>query len=183
MRSLSISRIRFLLFLIVLIAGSMHEKNSMGQPRETLVKAGYIEKFTHFVLWPKQNTDEEGKDEFIIAIIGENTIGNALSDVLSKSNSKDKEFKIVYISSVEEINGCMILFISSTEKNNIDKILKFTAGKPILTISDSKGFGEKGVILNMFLDESYIRYEINRSSLDKSGLIINSLLLNYAVII
>ena len=65
----------------------------------------------------------------------------------------------------------------------LENILKYTTGKPILTISDSKGFGMTGVIINMFSEGGYIKYEINKRTLEKSGLIINSLLLNYAIII
>jgi hypothetical protein len=167
--------------LLTLFFFGTNERNSAAQSREDLVKAGYIEKFTHFIQWPAASI--YNNENLIIGIIGENSISKALSDIFSKSFSKDKRFSIIPISSVDQIRNCMILFISGSEKSNLEKILNYTTGKPILTISDSKGFGNKGVIINMFQDGNYIRYEINRKSLDISGLIINSMLLNYAVII
>jgi hypothetical protein len=171
-----------IVFLIFILTGVLSEKQSFGQTRESLIKAGYIEKFTHFVQWPETN-NSDSRNTFTIALIGKNTFGSDLEDLFMRTKVKNKTVKINYISSTDEIDNCMILFISGSEKNNLDNILKYTTGKPVLTISDTKGFGEKGVILNMFLVGNYVRYEINRQTLDKSGLLINSLLLNYAVII
>jgi hypothetical protein len=156
---------------------------SFSQSRESLVKAGYIEKFTHFVQWPESTDKSDLTDEFILTVIGKNTFGKDLEDLFSKTKIKENPVKIKYITSVDEIKNCPILFISGSEKNNLEKILNYTTGKPILTISDSKGFGLNGVIINMFSEGNYIRYEVNRITLEKSGLKINSLLLNHAVII
>lgn len=170
-------------FLIFIIIGVMFEGESFCQSRESLVKAGYIEKFTHFVQWPESSNKSDSTAIFAITVIGENTLGHDLGELFSKTKIRNNKVRISYINSVNELHDCMILFISGSEKNNLDKILRFTTGKPILTISDSKGFGSYGVIINMFNDGNYIRYEINQSTLEKSGLKINSLLLNYAVIL
>jgi hypothetical protein len=177
------NNIKKIVFLIFIICGFMTGEQSFCQSRESLVKAGYIEKFTHFVQWPEMSDKNDSTDTFKIAVIGKNIFGKDLGEIFSKIKIKDSPVKISYISSVDEIDKCMILFISESEKNNLDKILHYTTGRPILTISDSKGFGLNGVIINMFTEGNYIRYEINRNTLEKSGLIINSLLLNFAVII
>jgi hypothetical protein len=155
---------------------------SFSQSRELLIKAGYIEKFTHFVQWPEKGGDGASSGKFIIAVIGDNKIYSSLLEIFSKSESKNADVEIVEIKTPEEIEKCQLLFISGSEKNNLDRILMSASSKPILTISDTKGFCEKGVIINMFKEGDYIRYEINHLSLDRSGLKINSLLLNYAVI-
>ncbi len=175
------NRIPFALMTVCLLF--LTYPDSRAQSRETLIKAGYIEKFTHFVEWPVSSNEKPYNDIFTIAIIGDNDISKTLNDIFLKSDSEDFGYKIVEINTIEQIKDCKILFISDSEKNNLEEILEYTNGKPILTISDSKGFGEKGVIINMFQDGNYIRYEINRKTLNESGLIINSLLLNYAVII
>jgi hypothetical protein len=180
---LNISKNRILLLIVFLFTGVLQGNKVPAQSRETLLKAGYIEKFIHFVEWPLQTTQKYQGNKIEIAFFGENPISDALRDIFSKSKLQDKEFTITQINSVDQIKDFMILFISGTEIDNLDKILRYTTGKPILTISDSKNFGERGVIINMFQEGNYIRYEINRSSLKMSGLSINSLLLNYAVII
>jgi hypothetical protein len=183
MRNYCPSNIIKIVLLSIILIGVMSEKQSFCQSRESLVKAGYIEKFTHFVQWPESTGGSDVTNEFILGVIGKNTFGKDLEELFSKTKIKDNQVKIKYINSVDEIKNCMILFISVSEKNNLEKILNYTTGKPVLTISDTKGFGLNGVIINMFSEGNYIRYEVNRNTLEKSGLKINSLLLNHAVII
>jgi hypothetical protein len=170
----------FLLSFLILLVFS---PGIFSQTRESLVKAGYIEKFTHFIQWPETLGSKNIAGNFTIAVIGKNLFGKDLEELFSQTKVKESQVKIIYISSVDEIVNCEILFISESEKNNLEKILDYTSGKPILTISDSNGFGLKGVIINMFSEGGYIRYEVNRKALDKTGLKINSLLLNHALII
>jgi|WetSurMetagenome_2_1015567.scaffolds.fasta_scaffold47044_2 hypothetical protein len=169
--------------ILIFILNGLFGHVTYCQSRESLVKAGYIEKFTHFVQWPETSGKNDNANEFILAVIGRNTFGKDLEELFSKIKIKDYPVRIKYITKIEEIKDCMILFISGSEKNDLEKILKYTTGKSILTISDSKGFGKSGVIINMFSEGNYIKYEVNRNTLEKSGLKINSLLLNYAVII
>jgi hypothetical protein len=171
------SRFLFSLFLQIVFVTV-----TFSQSRELLIKSGYIEKFTHFVQWP-EGEKVGSAEKFTIAVIGNDKISNTLKEIFSKSGPESANVSIVEIKTPEEMGKCQLLFISGSEKNNLKKILSYTNGKPVLTISDTKGFCEKGVIINLFMEGDYIRYELNRNSLDKSGLKINSLLLGHAVII
>lgn len=179
MKEYCMRNIKTFITIIFLSVGLAQGENSFAQSREYLLKAGFLEKFTHFIEWPCTVSSET----FRIAVIGENKFGNALEDIFSKVKIKDKPAEIVYISSVDELKDCMILFISGKMDNKLDDILNHTTGKPILTISENSGYGKKGTIINMLLVNDYIRYEINRNALAKSGLKMSSLLLDSAIII
>lgn len=157
--------------------------NCFAQTSEEMLKAAYIEKFTHFVQWPDSSNSEMNNERFVISIFGNSELETAMRDIFAKANIQEKRFEIRNISSVDQIKGSRVLFIPRSEKNFLDEILSYTYGKPILTISDTNGFGERGVIINLFLDGNYVRYQVNRNSMLTSGLIINSLLLSYAQII
>lgn len=183
MKSINFYRVlKFLLLILIFISG-VNGARLFGQSREALIKAGYIEKFTHFIQWPKQMIDNDSITYFVISVYGANTFGSSLEELFSEIKINNKKVIINYISSIDEIKNSMILFISESEEKNLYKILAYTTGKPILTIGDCKGYGEKGVLINLFMEGYYLRYEVNQNSLEKSGLKINSLLLNYAVII
>jgi hypothetical protein len=172
-----------LLLLVLLSVVLMISQNMFAQSKEYLLKAGYIEKFTHFVEWPEKTNIHDTTLTFSIAVIGENKFGNAIDKIFKDVKVNNKEVRINYISSIDEINNCMILIITDSKKYSLDEILHYTAGKPILTIGETKGYGKKGVIINMYLDDNYIRYEINRTALNKSGLKISAKLLEIARII
>ncbi len=171
------------LTMIFLIAGMICGGNSFAQSREYLLKAGFLEKFTHFVEWPGLNPGNSPAETFKIAVIGENRFDRALEEIFSKAKVKNRPPEIRYISSANEIKDCMMLFISGKMDNKLEEILGYTTGKPILTISENSGYGRRGAIINMVLVNDYIRYEINRDALAKSGLKMSSLLLESAIIV
>jgi hypothetical protein len=72
------------------------------------------------------------------------------------------------------------LFISRSAGNHVPEILAALEGKPVLTVGDSDGLAERGVIINMFIEDSKVRFEINQAAALKSKLQISSRLLRLA---
>jgi hypothetical protein len=171
------------LILHVVLMAVFFSNNSFPQTREYMLKAGYIEKFTHFIEWPEITAANNAADVFSIAVFGENKYENALENIFSKTKVKNRKVHIKYISSINEIDNCMILIISTSKKDKLKEILNSIAGKSILTIGETAGWGKMGVMINMLIYNNYIRYEINLNALNKSGLKVNSLLLTSAIII
>jgi len=153
-----------------------------AQSREQLLKAGYIEKFTHFVDW--KNNQHSNDSLFRIAVFGDDKFRLALEEIFRYVKVKDKNVRISSISSVNQINNNLILVIpESVGPAKLDEILNYTTGKPILTISEKKGYGRKGTIINLIVVDDYIRYEVNRITLGKTGLKMSSLLIKTAILV
>jgi len=153
-----------------------------AQSREQLLKAGYVEKFTHFVDW--RNNKYSNDSLFRIAVFGDEKFRLALDEIFKSVKIKDKSVKIVGISSVNQITNNLILVIpESVGPAKLDEILDYTTGKPILTISEKKGYGRKGTIINLIVVDDYIRYEVNRITLGKTGLKMSSLLIKSAILV
>ena len=166
--------------LIILSSGMFISGTTEAQTREYLLKAGYIEKFTHFVDWPELQQQKDSV--FEIAVMGETGLGKAVKELFKGVKVKNRKVEIVLIHSVAEINNAKMLVISGElSEGQLQQVLNYTRGRQILTISESKGYAQKGIIINMFKEDNYIRYEINTSMLNLSGLKMNSMLLNYAV--
>jgi hypothetical protein len=156
----------------------------MGQTTEYKLKAVFLERFTRFIEWPAPNTRfSDTTKSFIITVIGDNPFGSALDDLYSSTKIKNKKVKIKYITKISEIDSTNILFISDSKEKSLDAILDYTRGKPILTVSDHDGFAEKGVIINFYIANNKIRFEINENSLIQSKLYMSYLLLNVANIV
>jgi hypothetical protein len=166
----------------VLAAAMTPPPDAAAQAGEYLLKAGYVEKFTHFVEWPPE-AQRDSTALFRIGVIGTNPYGGALEAIFGRTKIRGRRVRIDYLSTVEEIDDCLILIISGSRKDDLGEILGHAAGKPILTIGDSRGYAKRGVAINLFVDHDYIRYEINRSALKKSGLKVSSLLLSSAVLV
>ena len=174
MHCMNINKFKILL-LFLLLANLLP-----AQVSEYEYKAAFIERFTRFIDWPGEfNTI----DTFIIAVIGKNPFNNSLDDLFAFTKIKNKNVEIIYTNSINDVTNINLVFISGSEKKRIKEILAAIGDKPILIISDSKGFAERGVHINMYVDENKIRYEMNPETLEKSGLRVTSLLLSSAKIV
>jgi len=152
------------------------------QTRESMLKAGFVEKFTHFVEWDESRFGSD--TTFKIAVIGENDLIVALVQIFMKVRVNDKKVIIKKISSASQLTDHRILVISGEiPQPEIKSIVAATAGKHVLTIGETRGYGKLGLIINMIVVNDMIRFEVNKGSLNKSGLRMSSLLLNSAILI
>lgn len=158
-----------------------------GQARaktmEYKVKAEMLERFALFLEWPGSANIEDESTPFVIAVIGKNPFGLELEAVFSGRKIRDREIRIRYLSTPDEIEDCHVLFISSSEKESLNRIIARTRKRSILTVSDTKGFSEAGVLINFYLEKKNIRFEINETAAYESGFYISYKLLQLARII
>lgn len=154
-----------------------------AQASEYKLKAVFLERFTRFIEWPDNSDFSDSTKPFIITVIGENPFGKTLDELYEKTKIKNKKVQIKYIKDIKKIDSCHILFISASMSNSLDKILDYTRTRPILTIGDHPDFALRGVIINFFIKNKKVRFEINEKSLEQSRLYISYLLLNAATII
>ena len=154
-----------------------------AQATEYKLKAAFLERFTRFVEWPENTAFSDNTKPFIITVIGESPFSNALDDLYTSHKIKNKKVRINYITDITDIDSCHILFISSSLESSLEKILAYTKTKPILTISDHDGFASRGVIINFFIADNKVRFEINEKALKQSKLYMSYLLLNVATIV
>ncbi len=166
------------LLLLVTVAGISKE-----QEEEFFVKAIFIKKFTNFIQWPESSDIADTSKPFIIKVIGKNPFGNFLNIVYSQQTIKNKKVHIEYITTIAEIPGCHILFISSSWANRLQLILAVTRNNPILTIGDTQGFANLGVMINFIYVDKKLRFEINESAFKEGMLLPTSMLLRAALII
>lgn len=170
---MKINKFKILLFLLF-FTGTIH-----AQVSEYEFKAAFIERFTRFIEWP----DSIRSDTFNIVVIGKTPLQSTIDQLFKTLKIKNHNVKTTYTTDTNDLKYADLVFISKSEKKRIDEILALTSKYPILTISDTKGFATKGVHINMYDDNNYIRYEINQDAIQKSNLKVSSLLLTSAKII
>jgi thiamine pyrophosphokinase len=140
-----------------------------AQYTEYEVKAVYLEKFTRFIEWPIGTSISDTSRPFVLGVLGDNPFDHILEAVYKKYKIKNKNVTIKYFSTPERITECNLLYISESEKEKLNSILAKINNKPILTVSDSDGFAEKGIHINLYVKNNKLHYEINESTLIKSG--------------
>jgi len=170
-------------YLVILCIGFLMPISAVAQQSEYTIKAVFLEHFTRFIEWPESSEIADASSPFYVAVIGENPFGTILDQIYAEQKIKNKIVEILYVSSPDEITDCHILFISSSNKERLPEILLLTRNKPILTVSDTDGFAENGVLINFYLAGSKIKFEINEKAVHESGLVMSYRLLSLARIV
>lgn len=176
---------RFTTHIIAFLIGGIFLPLSLhAQPAdEYTIKAVWLERFTRFIDWPKNNRVNDHRKNFTIGIIGTDPFNGKLEQVYNDQRIKNKPVTVLRLESYAEIEKCDLLFISASEADQLANILNKTWNKAILTISDTPGFGQKGVLINFYWDLEKIRFEINEKAVNDSGLYFGFRLLNAATLI
>lgn len=171
--------VKFCWVLIVLWIMAVDVLNVQAQSQELpeyAVKAAFIYKFTKFVDWPA-HAFADPKEPFSICVLGKDPFGNVLDQIFSGKTVNGREPVVKRSNSVEELKRCHILFISSSEKKRLARIIEVIKFAGILTIGDMDQFAESGGIIGLNEQDKKINIEINVEAVKRSDLKISSKLL------
>lgn len=145
---------------------------------EYTIKAGFLFNFAKFVEWPAE-VFKDPQSPMVICIIGKDPFGSRL-DVFENKTIAGRRLVIRRVSSVDQAEKCHICFIGRSEREQLPAILKAIRNRKVLTISETQNFCRAGGVINLFLDDDKVRFEINIRNADKAGLKMSSQLLNLA---
>lgn len=138
------------------------------------LKAAFIARFIDFIEWP-QTASQDPKFRF--CVYGQDPFGETLDELARLTPMNNKPVEIIRMRSPRQIQACDLLFISSTEKRSVPRVLRKLDNVPVLTIGDTEGFSKLGVIINFFIENDNQRFEINHQAAIQQGIKISSKLL------
>ena len=176
-------RTTFLVFLSSLLAlHCVAETRAIDSDKsvygEYQVKAAYLYNFPKFISWPKASFTAD-KSVFNLCVLGENPFGDALLAWQSKKVN-GRQVEIAYKANAHEALGCHLLYMSPSESEAVDEMLRVIEGVAIVTVSDIKGFAEAGGIIELAINRGRIGFRINQGAALRQHLSINSSLLDLA---
>lgn len=134
--------------------------------------------FAKFINWPDASSAQENK-HFKFCVLGDDPFGASLLAITSRSIGR-KKIDLQYISTVQQAESCQLLFISDSEKNNLDVINKGLGDQSIVMVSDIEGFAQFGGTIEFVSQENKLSFIINLSRAREQRLEIHSALLNLA---
>jgi hypothetical protein len=150
---------------------------------EYQVKAAFIYKFATYVRWPA-TAGVNVTTPFVIGILGKDPFGTALSEVVRGQNVQGRAILIRNVVRAEEALHCDVVFVSSSERDNLPQILAALRAVPVLTVSDVVQFAEQGGMIGLVITEdNHIRFTINKAAIERPGLRASAQLLHLARIV
>jgi len=174
---------RFLISLLVIgVIDLVPVKAGLPENSETnldQLKTAFIYNFTKYIIWPERDQDKT----FKIGVLGKSSIIAPLQELAEKKLANDQPIEVHFFKTIQDLKDSQILFIADSEKEQIGAILSTLGNKPILTISDSPGFCERGIMINFFTQGDLVKFELNPVKLESVGLKASSQLQKLARIV
>jgi uncharacterized protein DUF4154 len=159
-------------------SGSAFAEESVN--REFTIKAGLLLKFTNFIQWPETYSSIDREEPLNICIFGKNKFGDIL-DYVNDHDILRRDILVRYHVPKPELNTCHIIYIGSIEITDLDDFNDKIKTSPVLVITESEKISHPLVAINFRKVNNKMRFEINRSAFERSGIMINSELLNLAI--
>jgi hypothetical protein len=148
-------------------------------PSEYEVKAAFIHNIAKFVEWPASVST---RGILRLCVMGRGFFGEAATGLQGKTVGS-RIWEVVPASTRANLSECQLLFIEASEADKLPHLLDGLKGSPVLTLGDTEGYGQRGVMVNFYLEQNRVRFEINPAATSRAGFKISSQLLKLARIV
>src|SRR6185295_19332417 len=163
-----------LLLLVSLVMPCLPMQVQAQATNEYRVKAAFILNFVRFIEWP---SDAYGEGNWmVVGIVGDDPFGGSF-DQLNGNIINGKRIAIKHLKATDYLKGCQILFVSSSERGRLGKILESVRGGSVLTIGELTQFNQAGGVIKFVIQDDKVRFEINPAAVRQARLKVSSKLL------
>lgn len=160
----------------LLIAGSARPALALTPVGEYEIKAAFLVNFAAFVHWPPA-AFANAASPFVVCIAGDDPFGAAF-EPFKQTSVAGRSLVVRPIDSKAALPGsCHILFIAGSEAPRLPGILGALGKAAVLTAGDLENFAGDGGMIQFYLRDEKIRFEINQQTLEAAGLKIDARLL------
>ncbi len=173
------------LALILIVAVSLIGSALRGTAQssgEYEIKAAFLYNFAKFVEWPAE-AFVDPQAPFVLGVVGEDPFGSVLAQTVGGKTVNGRQLMVRRFKHGEDLRGCHILFVSSSEKKHLAQILESLKGSSVLTVGETDRFAQFGGAVNFILEANKVRFEINVDAAARARLKLSSKLLALARIV
>jgi hypothetical protein len=165
--------------MLVVLGSATSAASGADVAPEPLVKAEFIERISRLVDWPDESF-ASAQAAFALCLVGDDPFGDYLLKMTKVRTIQGRKITLTRVTDLGRLGLCNVVFVAHSEDKRLDKILEQTRGRPILTVADTSGFAERGVLVNFYRSGENVRFEVNVAAVDRSGLHISSKILRLA---
>lgn len=151
------------------------------RPTQYDVEAAYLVQFPKFVTWPSAVSDQAHAKSFAICVLGRDPYGRILLNAVVGERINGLPMVAREVSSAQGAVDCRVLFVSSSEEDQLADDLAVLNNTPVLTVSELPGFTLRGGMIEFVLIRHRVRFRINATSAERAGLKVSSQLLKVAL--
>jgi hypothetical protein len=171
-KSVGIIRHIFLVLLLALSPLALAQR----QAPEAELKAAILVNMLLFVDWPSKAS--QPTDRLTLCYFDASPI-TAVLDLLNGKLLKGKPLQVLPVTSTT-VSGCHALYLSPRDSIHLVDVVPNLQASGVLFISDSPGYLQRGVMLNLEVDDGRVVFDIDLRSARHAGLMMSSKMLRLA---
>jgi hypothetical protein len=154
----------------------------LAPAHEYEIKAGFVFNFAKFVAWP-QDAFKSATDDLRLEVVGHDPFDGALDRLLAGKTIDQHPVVISYSSDLSELPRGHIVFVSGSERKQVQRLLTALNNTAALTVSDIDLFAEHGGVIGLVAAGQTVKFVINRGAAARAGLRVGAGLLSLATVI
>ena len=174
--------VAIVLLILLKLLGAISIGAQTSPPTEYQVKAAFIYNFAKFVEWPPNAFTDE-KSPITLCVYGKDPFGSALDDAIRAKAIGNRNFVIRRTKTLQDLNACQIVFVASSESQQLREILAGLSGSNALIVGESPHFAEQVGHIQFLMEDNRIRFAINVDSVNRARFHMSSKLLALAQIV
>ena len=167
--------------LAVAVAAPAPARVAAAQADAGVVKAAFIINFLKFVDWPA--TDGAPQPALTVAVLGDDAFHAVLARAAAGQSVQGRTVSVRAIRRISDAHDAQLIFIAGSQARNLPAILREVDGRAVVTVGDTDGYAQAGVMLNLYTFDQRVRIEANATAAARAGVRLSSQLLRLARIV
>ena len=123
-------------------------------------KATFLARVPNFVDWP-DGAFSSPHSPIIVCVLGDFRFGTTLAEVSRDSIPHGRRVSVRWIRNDQQLRGCHILFVSSSELSRYAKVIALVQGTDTFTVGETTDFLSAGGMLSISFEHEAIQFEVN----------------------
>lgn len=158
-------RIAWLLYLLLSVLGADAQEESL--------RGVVLQKISQFISF------DRSLNEFVICVYKNQPLADTLSDLYKARKYNNIPISVKYVSSLNDVKGCNILFMDNGSKADI-QTLNQQPKRNFITVTNNEDSLDEGYSLAIFIKNGKVNFSINQALINNSGLRVDYRLLKVA---
>lgn len=166
-------KVSSILFALILGIGAFAQERPTHE-----IHAAMLFNFIKYVQWP-----EDAGGEFVVGVIGEDDVFNTLKTWYDGKPKGNKKYVIKKLSSGTDAASCHVVYVGKSKSKEFENVKNTITGKPVLTVTDGNGLGQKGSCINFKVIDGKLKWELNQTTFSNSNLKVSNQLSSMSILI
>ena len=143
------------------------------------VYAVFVMNFAKYIMWPANRTS----GEFVIGVLGNSSIMEELKAAAAVKTIGSQKITVKDCKTSKDVDGCHLIFVAESKSSLVAEVITRLSAEPTLVVTEKEGLAKKGGGISFAESSGKMRFEINKTAIEKKGLSVSSALSNLGVVV